>query len=58
MESCTSVLEVHICIFDRNEFPVNEFAMLEGIAEKIKAVALQPLSERMKTNLEKNTQGW
>lgn len=58
MELCTSVWEVHICIFDVNEFPVNEFSMLEGIAEKINAVALQPLSEGMKTYLEKNTQGW
>lgn len=29
--------------------------MLEGIAEKINTVALQPLSERMKTNMEKTT---
>lgn len=58
MELCTSVLDVHILIFNMNEFPVNEFSMLEGIAEKINAVALQPLSERMKTNLEKHSQGW
>lgn len=50
------MLEVHICIFNMNGFPVNEFSMLEGIAEKINTVALQPFSERMKTYLEENTQ--
>lgn len=36
------MLEVHICIFNMNGFPVNEFSMVEGIAEKINTVALQP----------------
>lgn len=58
MALCTSVLELHIHIFNMNESPGNEFSMLEGMAEKMNAVALQALSERMKTYLEKNTQGW